>query len=135
MRVFALAALAAAGFAGYAVAADPQTQKTDPSLVSPQSSHPGVEGAAGNKNGPAAKDQGSTSSSSTASPNTAASAPPGTNMKQASPGTDPTHDASGIQGAPGNKNGPSAKGSATGGSSGTSGSSGGGTAGASGSGQ
>lgn len=117
MRVFLLAATAALAVAGYAVAAETANQKTDPANMSPQSSHPGVEGAPGGKSGPAAKNSGTP-------PSTAAqqNAPAGTNVPQASPGTDPTHDASGIKGAPGNKNGPSQKNSATG-SAGTGGNS------------
>lgn len=106
MRVFPLAAIAALGFASCAVAADTQPDKTSPSQVSPQSSHPGVEAKPGAQGGEAAKDTGTAPAAGAAANQ---NAPPGTNEKQASPGTDPVHDASGIKGAPGNKNGPAAR--------------------------
>ena len=81
--------------------------------VSPQSSGPGVSGAPGNKNGPAADSDSNMKSMQGSGASGASSG---------EQGTQPTQDSRGVKGLPGNKSGPSMK-SDTPGSSSSSGSS------------
>jgi hypothetical protein len=78
----------------------PPTSTADTNTtLSPQSSGPGIEGANGNKNGPAAKPSGSSTGASTGNTGVGNESPPAN-------ATVPSQDAKGVAGAPGNKNGP-----------------------------
>ncbi|WP_423415569.1 hypothetical protein RLW55_03315 [Hyphomicrobium sp. B1] len=80
------------------------TAENSNATMSPQSSGPGVEGAAGGKNGPAAQPGNSSSSTGASSGNTGVGGD-NTNIDKS---TLPSQDATGVKGDEGSKNGPAA---------------------------
>ena len=97
--------------AAAALASAPVLAADDSSMKTP-SSGPGVQGDVGGKNGPSAKPLNDKSSGSNASSNSNSGASAGSSGKGTiDPTTQPSQDSTGVEGAPGQKNGPAAGGS------------------------
>lgn len=105
MHKILLAAVAAAALASAPVLAADDSSKTP-------SSGPGIQGDVGNKNGPSAKPLKDKSLGGNASSNSSSGSSAGSSGKGViDPTTQPSQDSSGVEGAPGQKNGPAAGGS------------------------
>lgn len=96
-----VAATLATGLLSVPVLAADSSSTIQPST---QNSGPGVKGAEGGKNGPAAN-QGSSKMDSSGASNGASTGSAGTNID---PSTQPSQDSTGVKGSTGGKNGPAA---------------------------